>query len=79
MSATARLLWIIPTLLVASWLAVRSLAASPPSSLSARSPASRGPADLGDPPAPLASLSRELRDPALSRYIGGLAAAARGN
>jgi hypothetical protein len=74
MSATARLLWIIPTLLVASWLAVRSLAASPPSSLS-----DRGRGDIGDPPAPLASLSRELRDPALSRYIGGLAAEARRN
>jgi hypothetical protein len=29
MSANARLLWIIPAVLLASWLAVRSLAASP--------------------------------------------------
>jgi hypothetical protein len=73
MSATARFLWIIPTLLVASWLAVRSLAASPP-----RSPPDeirRG--DMGDPPVPFASLSREVSDPALARYIGALAADAR--
>ena len=34
---------------------------------------------LGDPPVPFASLSRELRDPALSRLIGGFAAEARRN
>jgi|KBSMisStandDraft_5_1062788.scaffolds.fasta_scaffold612217_2 hypothetical protein len=75
MSVKARLFWIIPAILVASWLAVRSLAASP-----ARNPhdkVSRG--DIGDPPIPLASLSRELRDPALARYIGGLAVEARKN
>jgi hypothetical protein len=71
MSATARLLWIIPALVVASWLAVRSLAASP-------APAS-GDRELGDPPVPFASLSREVRDPALQRYIGALAANARRN
>jgi hypothetical protein len=74
MSANARLLWIVPAL-VASWLAVRSLAASP-----ARDRQNQGNRDaLGDPPVPLASLSRELRDPALTRYIGGLAAEARRN
>jgi hypothetical protein len=65
MSANARLLWIIPALVVASWLAVRSQAASP-------APA-RQDRELGDPPVPLASLSRDVRDPALQRYIGDLA------
>ena len=73
MSAHARLLWIIPALLVASWLAVRSLAASP-----ARIDQPRQ-GEIGDPPVPFASLSRELPDPALARYIGGLAADARKN
>jgi len=73
MSAKARILWIIPALLVASWLAVRALAASPAAN---RSSLSRQ-GDMGDPPVPFASLSRELRDPALSRYIGGLATKAR--
>jgi hypothetical protein len=72
MSATNRLLWIIPALIVASWLAVRSFAASP--AHDRENPRS---SELGDPPVPFASLSRELRDPALSRYIGGLAAGAR--
>jgi len=74
MSAKARLLWIIPALLVASWLAVRSLAASP--ARSQPEPRLRR-GDMGDPPVPFASLTRELRDPALSRYIGALAADAR--
>jgi hypothetical protein len=69
MSAKARLLWITPALLVASWLTVRSLAASPAQD---RTPAMRD--GLGDPPVSLASLSRELHDPALSRYIRGQAA-----
>jgi len=67
MSANARLLWTIPVLFVASWLAVRALAASP-----ARAPNSQG--DIGDPPAPFAVASREVRDPALARFIGTLAA-----
>jgi hypothetical protein len=74
MSAKARLLGIIPALFVASWLAVRSQAASP-----AREPQvvpHRGEA-LSDPPVPFASLSREIRDPALARLIGGFAAQAR--
>jgi hypothetical protein len=72
MSAKVRLLWIIPALLVASWLAVRSLAASP-------APDQRNHDQLGDPPLPFASLSREVRDPALQRFIGGFAAQARRN
>jgi hypothetical protein len=74
MSAKARLLWTIPALLVASWLTVRSLAASPAHD---RSPATRD--GLGDPPVPFAALSRELHDPALSRYIRGQAAQALGD
>ena len=74
MSAKARLLWTIPALLVASWLAVRSLAASPAHD---RNPGTRD--GLGDPPVPFASLSRELHDPALSRYIRGQAVQSRGN
>jgi len=71
MSAKGRLFWSIPALLVASWIAVRSLAASPVRNDQLRR------SDIGDPPVPFASLSRELRDPALSRYIGGLASEAR--
>lgn len=65
MSVNARLLWIIPALIVASWLAVRSLAASPAPTRPDR--------EMGDPPVPFASLSREVRDPALQRFIGDLA------
>ena len=67
MSVRMRLVWLYPAILLASWLAVRTLAASP----------QRG---LDDPPAPLASAgpaSPELRDPALERFIGRLAAVAR--
>jgi hypothetical protein len=74
MSAKARLLWIIPALLVASWLAVRSLAASPAQD---RTPVTQD--ALGDPPASLASLSPGLHDPALSRFIRGQAVQALGN
>lgn len=69
MSAKPRHFWIVPALLVVSWLAVRSLAASP----------ARHQEGLSDPPVPFASLSREIRDPALSRLIGGFAAEARRN
>ena len=72
MSAKARHLWVIPALLVASWLAVRSLAASPARHQERRE-------GLSDPPVPFASLSREIRDPALARLIGGFAAEARRN
>jgi hypothetical protein len=71
MSANARLLWIIPFLVLASWFAVRSLAASPAPERMNR--------ELGDPPVPVASLSSEVRDPALQRFIGALAANARRN
>jgi hypothetical protein len=73
MSAKARVFWLIPAVLVASWLAVRSLAASP-----ARDQQTHGAwGALNDPPVPLASLSREVRDPALTRFISGFAAQAR--
>jgi len=66
MSVKMRILWIYPAILLASWLAVRSIAASPEA--------------LDDPPVPLASARRassEIRDPALQRFIGHLAAVAR--
>ena len=72
MSAKPRHLWIIPALLVVSWLAVRSLAASPIPTQERREV-------LGDPPVPFASLSRDVHDPALARLIGGFAAVARRN
>ena len=68
MSANARLLWIVPFLVLASWFAVRSLAASPAPANMER--------ELGDPAAPVAPMSREIRDPALVKFIGGLATAA---
>ena len=74
MSARARLLWVIPALLIASWLAVRSLAASTAQQRDA----------WGDPPGPFAADSHEgeareaeLKDPALSKLIAGFAAEAR--
>ena len=74
MSANARLLWIIPAL-VASWLAVRSLAASPAREQHQGRAAL---STLNDPPVSLATLSsREVRDPVLARFIGSLAAQAR--
>jgi hypothetical protein len=79
MSARARVFWIIPALLVASWLAVQSLAASPAQDRTNRQNQGNRDSLLGDPPVPFASLSRELSDPALARYIGGLAAEARRN
>jgi hypothetical protein len=74
MSAQSRFLLIIPALLVGSWVAVRSQAALPAPNASHV----RALGDMGDPPAPVAALSsRELRDPALARYIGTLAADSR--
>jgi hypothetical protein len=67
MSAKTRLLWVYPAIFLASWLAVRTLAASPATG-------------LDDPPAPLASAigaSREIKDPALETFIGRLADVAR--
>jgi hypothetical protein len=67
MSANARLLWCIPALLIASWLAVRSLAASPAQDRDA----------WGDPPGPFAVVTSEVHDPALAKLISGFAAEAR--
>jgi hypothetical protein len=69
MSAKLRSVWILPAIVVASWLAVRSLAASP----------GQG---LDDPPAPLASAQTahahiDVRDPGLERLIKRFAAVAR--
>ena len=74
MSSKGRFLLVIPALLGASWLAVRSLAASPAHD---RAPEQRD--TLGDPPVPFASLSQELHDPALARFIRGQAGHAPGN
>jgi DNA-binding transcriptional LysR family regulator len=63
MSAKARYVWIVPTVLVASWLAVRSLAAYP--------------AYEDEPQLSLVS-SREIADPALKGLIAHFAAEARG-
>jgi len=62
MSARARLLWFVPAFLLASWLAVRSLAAASHLEL--------------DDPQPRAA-SSEIRDPALAQLISELAAKAR--
>jgi hypothetical protein len=67
MSFSKRVLWIVPAVLVASWLAVRSMAALPAPE---RQP------DLGDPP-PLTSTGQGIDDPALARLIAGFAAQAR--
>ena len=67
MSVTKRILWIVPAVLVASWLAVRSMAALPAPE---REP------DLGDPP-PLTSTGEGIHDPALARLIARFAAEAR--
>jgi hypothetical protein len=68
MSFTKRILWIVPAVLVASWLAVRSMAALPGPE---REP------DLGDPP-PLTGGGHEIHDPALAQLIARFAAEARG-
>ena len=64
MSAKARILWIYPAILVASWLVVRSLAASPEEA-------------LDDPPAPVTAMQTEVRDVSLARLIARFAGAAR--
>jgi hypothetical protein len=63
MSVKARYIWIVPTVLVASWLAVRSLAATPAY-------------ELEDPQLALAS-AHEIADPALTGLIRHFAADAR--
>jgi hypothetical protein len=62
MSVRTRPFWIIPAVMMASWLAVRSLAAVP---------AAR---DLDDPPR---AASAQITDPALASLIAGFAAGAR--
>jgi DNA-binding transcriptional LysR family regulator len=63
MSAKARYVWIVPAVLVASWLAVRSLAAYPAY-------------ELEDPELSMVS-AHELVDPALTGLIRHFAAQAR--
>jgi DNA-binding transcriptional LysR family regulator len=63
MSVKARYVWIVPAALVASWLAVRSLAANP--------------AYEEEPPLSLVSSTHEIADPALKGLIAHFAAEAR--
>jgi hypothetical protein len=65
MSLKTRILWVFPVLVVGSWLAVRSLAASPREV-------------LDDPPLTArAEALQEIHDPALARLVGDFAAIAR--
>ena len=66
MSVKMRIIWIYPVILVASWLAVRSLAASPELAT-----------PMEDPPVPLTSAQPEVKDPSLSRLIARFALVAR--
>ncbi|HVT06600.1 MAG TPA: hypothetical protein VHO67_04045 [Polyangia bacterium] len=63
MSVKHRVLFIIPAVIAASWIAVRSLAAAPPTALE-------------DPPLVLATGS-DIPDPALAQLISQFAADAR--
>ena len=68
MSVKARYVWIIPAVLLASWLAVRSLAAYPAY-------------EMEDPQLSMVSMrvsAREIADPALRGLISHFAAEARG-
>ena len=65
MSVKHRVLFIVPVVVVASWFAVRSMAAAPPQGLDE------------DPPLALASTSSEIPDPALAQLITHFAAEAR--
>ncbi len=66
MSVKHRVFFIIPAVIAASWVAVRSVAASPPAGLEE------------DPPLTASlTVSRELPDPALSQLISRFAAEAR--
>ena len=64
MSVNKRTLWIVPAALVASWLAVRSLAALPA-------------LELDDPQPAFALRGNAIVDPSLARLIGRFAAQAR--
>ena len=67
MSVKHRVFFIVPAVIAASWVAVRSMAASPPAGLDE------------DPPltASLTVSSREVPDPALAQLISRFAAEAR--
>jgi hypothetical protein len=65
MSFKIRVLWVLPVLVAGSWLAVRSLAASPAE-------------PLDDPPLASSRPAPELHDPALARFIAEQAARLRG-
>jgi hypothetical protein len=62
MSAKARILWVLPPVLLASWLAVRSLAAIPAYGLE-------------DPP--LAAAPSQIADPVVAEMISRFARDAR--
>ncbi len=62
MSAKHRTLWIVPAVVVASWLAVRSLAALPAY-------------EMDDPP--VATTSPQIADPVLAEMISRFAHQAR--
>jgi hypothetical protein len=64
MSARARFLWIVPAFLLASWLAVRSLAAGAHD-------------DLDDPQPPFAAAGPQIVDPSLAQLITRFADDAR--
>jgi len=65
MSLKIRVLWVLPVLVAGSWLAVRSLAASPAE-------------PLDDPPLLSSRPGPELRDQALARLVWQQAARLRG-
>ena len=66
MSVKHRAFFIVPAVIAASWVAVRSVAASPPAGLEE------------DPPLTASvTVARELPDPALAQLISRFAAEAR--
>lgn len=65
MSVKHRVLFIVPAVVAASWIAVRSVAASPPAGLE------------DDPPLAARTVSQEIPDPALAQLISRFAAEAR--
>jgi len=64
----ARLLWVLPLVMVGSWMAVRTLAASPALLVSSRAGSAR---------VVVAAAAPQVSDPALARLINRFAAAAR--
>jgi hypothetical protein len=65
MSVKHRVFFIIPAVIAASWITVRSLAAAPPAGLDE------------DPPLAAVTVAREIPDPALAQLISRFAAEAR--